>query len=98
MTILFFGVVVCVLMVLFPPQWHYSYGSGGAGARDADTRLGRAAEYMPMLTQTYGFIGREDRGIRYGLLSTQFIVVAVVTGGLLFAFRNNKTSEPIEQR
>jgi hypothetical protein len=96
--ILFLGVVVGVLMTAFPPMSSSSPTPANSHTPRTDTPFARAAEHAQTPACAYGFIGKNYRAIRYDVLSAQFIIGFLVTGSLVFAFGNKKTSKRIVQQ
>lgn len=78
--ILWVGLIVIQLMIVFPPVGRLQGDSesvGGPPERSIVTGW----------TQHYGVITRDYKNIRFVMLAAQLIIVAAVTGGFVYTFR-----------
>ena len=84
--ILWIGLIVIQLMVVFPPVVRLQRVSDSIdGPPESSTATG--------WTQNYGVITRDYKNIRFGMLAAQLIIVAVVTGGFIYTLREKERKE-----
>lgn len=70
-TYLWIGIIVCVLMGLFPPCY------------DPEHRQGYTFLFLPLIVETWARVDIHR-------LCVQWLMVAVVTGGLMLTFHEGK--------
>ena len=78
--ILWVGLIVIQLMIVFPPVGRLQGGSESVGGPSD----------RPIVTGwigNYGVITRDYKNIRFVMLAAQLIIVAAVTGGFVYTFR-----------
>jgi hypothetical protein len=84
--ILWVGLIVIQLMIVFPPVGRLQGGSESVESPpDSSTVTG--------WTQSYGVITRDYKNIRFVMLAAQLIIVAAVTGGFIYTFRITEQEE-----
>ncbi len=84
--ILWVGLIVIQLMIVFPPV-----GRLQGGAENVEDPPDRSI--VTGWTQHYGVITRDYRNIRFVMLAAQLIIVAAVTGGFIYTFRITEQQE-----
>ena len=78
--ILWIGLIVIQLMIVFPPVVRLQRVSDSIDdPPESSTVTG--------WTQNYGVITRDYKNIRFVVLAVQLIIVAAVTGGFIYTFR-----------
>lgn len=88
---LWIGIAVIVLMGIFPPvqRTHRSFGLelyGNGNDETYETTIG------------YGFIlATGDGAVVFSNILVQWIVVSIITGGLIYAFRDKKPQDDQNQ-
>lgn len=83
--ILGIALVIIGLMVVFPQIVMFHNID-----RPIDGPLRKAAQYMQIITIEYGFILRDYANVNYTVLAFRCFIVGIVTGLLIYAFRNNQ--------
>ncbi len=84
--ILWIGLIVIQLMIVFPPIVRLQGVSESIdGAPESTVVTG--------WTQNYGIITRDYKNIRFVMLAVQLIIVAAVTGGFIYTFRITEQQE-----
>ncbi len=84
--ILWIGLIVIQLMIVFPPVVRLQGVSEGVdGAPESSTATG--------WTESYGVITRDYKNIRFGMLAAQLIIVAAVTGAFIYTFHEKERKE-----
>lgn len=81
--ILWVGLIVIQLMIVFPPIGRLQ---GDPESVDGPP----VSSIVTGWTQSYGVITRDYKNIRFGLLGAQLIIVAAVTGGLMYVLREKE--------
>lgn len=84
--ILWVGLIVIQLMIVFPPV-----GRSDVFSENTDGTLGRS--YVTGLTQHYGVIIHDYKNINFVMLAAQLLIVAAVTGGFIYTLRTTKQQE-----
>jgi len=84
--ILWIGLIVIQLMVVFPPVVRLQGVSEGVdGPPENSTVTG--------WTQNYGIITRDYKNIRFGMLAAQVVIVAIATTALIYILREEERKE-----
>ena len=84
--ILWIGLIVIQLMIVFPPVVRLQGASEGVdGPPESSTATG--------WTQNYGIITRDYKNIRFGILAAQVVIVAAVTGAVVYTLREKERKE-----
>jgi hypothetical protein len=78
--ILWVGLIVIQLMIVFPP-----IGRSDAFSESTDGTLGQST--VTGWIQSYGVITRDYKNINFGMLAVQLLIVAAVTGVFIYTFR-----------
>lgn len=87
---LWVGIVVIVLMGIFPPTRRgFIYEAHVGGLRHSKEERIEPLDYSFHLGYTF-LLTAEVSDIGFGKLIVQWAVVAVVTGGLIYKFRDKK--------
>jgi hypothetical protein len=84
--ILWVGLIVIQLMIVFPPVGR-SQGGANSVERPPDSSI------VTGWTQHFGIITRDYKNIRFVMLAVQLIIVAAVTGGLIYTSRITEQEE-----
>ena len=84
--ILWIGLIVIQLMVVFPPVVRLQGVSEGV---DVPPESSTATGW----TQNYGVITRDYKNIRCGMLAAQLIIVAAVIGAFIYTLREKERKE-----
>jgi hypothetical protein len=79
--VLWAGLIVVQLMVILPPV-----GRRDVAVETVDGAVVDSTENG--WTLTYGLITRDYASIRFGVLAIQLVLVAAVTGGLIYVLRD----------
>ena len=81
--ILWVGLIVIQLMIVFPPVGRLQGDSENIESQpDSTTVTG--------WTRSYGVITRDYKHIRFGMLAAQLIIVAAVTGAVVYTVREKE--------
>ncbi len=84
--ILWIGLIVIQLMIVFPPVVRLQGVSEGIdGPPESSIVTG--------WTQNYGVISRDSQNIRCGLLPAQVVIVAIATTALVYTLREKERKE-----
>ena len=84
--ILWIGLIVIQLMIVFPPVVRQQGVSEGVnGPPESSTATG--------WTQNYGIITRDYKNIRFGMLAAQVVIVAIATTALIYILREKERKE-----
>ncbi|MDH4238294.1 MAG: hypothetical protein OEW48_01900 [Phycisphaerae bacterium] len=78
--ILWVGLIVIQLMIVFPPVGRSQGDSENVGG-PPDSSI------VTGWTQHFGIITHDYKNIRFVMLAAQLIIVAAVTGGFIYTFR-----------
>ena len=78
--ILWVGLIVIQLMIVFPPVGRLQGGAENVGGPPEGS-------IVTGWTRNYGVITRDYKNIRFGMLAVQLIIVAAVTGGFIYTWR-----------
>lgn len=80
------GLIVIQLMIIFPPIGQPQATSESIG--DSPN-----SSIITGWINNYGLIIRDYKNINFGLLAIQIGIVAIITGGLTYAFRDKDKQE-----
>jgi len=80
--VLCMSMIIVVLMLIFPPIGPFPVIVVVGGKE-----VHRYTQYLGLLVEDYGHI-------RFDLLAIQYIIVAVITVGLIFMLRGKKDEKP----
>jgi hypothetical protein len=81
--ILWVGLIVIQLMIVFPPV-----GRSDVSSESTDGTLGRST--VTGWTQNYGVITRDYKNINFVMLAAQLLIVTAVTGGFIYTLREKE--------
>jgi hypothetical protein len=84
--ILWVGLIVIQLMIVFPPIRRPDVSS-----ESTDGTIGRSI--VTGWIQSYGVITRDYKNINFIMLTVQLLIVAAVTGGFIYIFRITEQKE-----
>ncbi len=84
--ILWIGLIVIQLMVVFPPVVRLQ---GVSESVDGPPESSTVTDWAP----GYGIIVRDYKHIRFGMLAAQLIIVAAVTGAVVYTVREKERKE-----
>jgi hypothetical protein len=84
--ILWIGLIVIQLMIVFPPVVRLQ---GVSDSIDGPP----ASSIVTGWTQNYGVITRDYKNIRFVMLAAQLIIVAIATTALIYIFREKERKE-----
>ncbi|MHC4654521.1 MAG: hypothetical protein ACYS91_05810 [Planctomycetota bacterium] len=84
--ILWIGLIVIQLMIVFPPVMLLEQAPEGV---EEPPEISVVTNWVP----GYGIIVRDYKHIRFGMLAAQLIIVAAVTGAVVYTLREKERKE-----
>jgi len=84
--ILWVGLIIIQLMIVFPPV-----GRPDVSSESTDRTLGRST--VIGWIGNYGVITRDYKNINFVMLTAQLLIISAVTGGFIYILRTTKQQE-----